>query len=561
MNILTVYLTHDVSIAFFHEEKYISLELERWTEQRFCSIWNLITKESSQHAENIIRGLFKQIKAYIDETYGPIKFDYILYNIPIKGSTVVYRKPFGIFMGAFNCYESQFVGHYSAHASTAFYTSPFEKALCFSYDGGGMEKERGPVIQTTYCIMDRDGVLPQPEGDLIEIPISFGAIYTNLFCSRFPIFKKNKSPSNLTLPLLGLAGKFMGLAGCGKSIPDSLPLFEEFFQIGNKKDSENEQLLKTRLFDLHPELRTEEEGGDENLRNETPFQTWANLAATIQEAFQNQVLACFDPIIQKYPDLPICISGGCGLNVKINSLIKEKYKRPVFVPCCPNDSGIALGILLSYLKPQTQTVVTYNNFPLLNKQLLPDYVCTEKGTKYSFEQLANLIKEEKAIATVIGNSECGPRSLGNRSILAKATTREMFNKINREIKFREDYRPLAPVCRLEDVSKYFEFEGESPFMSFAPLVREEYRKLLPAITHFDNTARVQTVTREQHSFLYDLLTALEKLGEIPVIINTSFNSKGKPIVADLEKAFQVFKETKLDALVVEDYLFTKEKQI
>lgn len=554
MNILTLYFTHDTSIAFFHEGKYISLELERWTKQRYCGFINFTSNEAMANAA---RDLFKKVKEYIDITYGPIKFDCIYHNVPLK-QIPLYQKPFGIFLSVFNCYENRFIGHHLAHASTAFYTSPFDKALCFSYDGGGNERERGPVIKTTYCIMDRNGPLPEMNGGMIVISRAFGLIYTIFFCTRFPIFKENIPSNSLKTPFLSMAGKFMGLAGCGKSNPKSVSLFESFFALENERNPEKETLLKEKLFNLHPELKKDHEGGDENLRNKIPFESWANLAASIQEAFQNQVLACFDPIIRKYPDLPICIGGGCGLNVKMNSIIKEKYKRPVFVPCCPNDSGIALGVLFSQEKPKTQAIVTYNNFPLLNKSLLPTYVQEEKGTKYSYEQLALLIKEGKAIATVIGNSECGPRALGNRSILAKATTREMFNKINHEIKFRESYRPLAPVCRLEDVSKYFEFEGESPFMNFAPLVREEYRKLLPAITHFDNTARVQTVTREQHSFLYDLLTALEKLGEIPVIINTSFNSKGKPIVADLKDAFTTFKETKLDALVVEEYLFIKE---
>ena len=129
--------------------------------------------------------------------------------------------------------------------------------------------------------------------------------------------------------------------------------------------------------------------------------------------------------------------------------------------------------------------------------------------------------------------------------------------LNEKVKDREWYRPFAPVCRLEDVSKYFDFEGESRWMSFSPTVKEEWRERLVSITHVDNTARVQTVTREQNPWLYDLLTDFEKETGIGVLLNTSFNINGKPILSRYSDALKVYDETEMDALILDNFYFKK----
>jgi carbamoyltransferase len=133
----------------------------------------------------------------------------------------------------------------------------------------------------------------------------------------------------------------------------------------------------------------------------------------------------------------------------------------------------------------------------------------------------------------------------------------MKDILNKKVKNREWYRPFAPVVRLEDVSKYFEFEGESRWMSFCPKVKEEWRDVLKSITHVDNTARVQTVTREQNEWLYDLLTEFEKVKGVGVLLNTSFNVDGRPILSRYSDAMEVFYKTELDSLVLGDYFLYK----
>jgi len=133
----------------------------------------------------------------------------------------------------------------------------------------------------------------------------------------------------------------------------------------------------------------------------------------------------------------------------------------------------------------------------------------------------------------------------------------MKDILNAKVKNREWYRPFAPVCRLEDVEKYFDFEGESRWMSFCPTVKEEWREKLVSITHIDGTARVQTVTREQNPWLYDLLGEFEKYSGIGVLLNTSFNINGKPILSRYTDALKVYDNTKMDCLVLGDYYFRK----
>jgi carbamoyltransferase len=183
----------------------------------------------------------------------------------------------------------------------------------------------------------------------------------------------------------------------------------------------------------------------------------------------------------------------------------------------------------------------------------------KNGTPLDTAILADYIASGKIIGVVRDRCEHGPRALGNRSILCNPSIRDMKDTLNAKVKGREYYRPFAPVVRLEDVSKYFEWEGETRWMSFCPKVREEYRDRLAAITHIDGTARVQTVTKEQNKFLYELLTELHNKTGIGVLLNTSFNIAGKPILNTYKEALWVLENKELDAVVLETFIIHKEK--
>ena len=196
-----------------------------------------------------------------------------------------------------------------------------------------------------------------------------------------------------------------------------------------------------------------------------------------------------------------------------------------------------------FLQPNQKFDITYNGLPILD-----------------IDNLNNVVKQRKA--RKINNAEVGPRALGNRSIICDPSYKNMKDILNKKVKFREWYRPFAPFCKKENAHLFFDsYDFDNlEFMSFAPKVKIEYRNKLPSITHIDGTARLQTVTSEIHKRFYDILTEFEKLSEIPILLNTSFNIRGYPILTTIEDALYSLDNTELDGVIIENWLFTKEKQ-
>lgn len=287
-----------------------------------------------------------------------------------------------------------------------------------------------------------------------------------------------------------------------------------------------------------------------------------DIAATSQYAFEECFFDILNPILDEYDEeLPLVMTGGCALNVLVNQKYKDTYDREVYVCPCPNDSGLSLGHMLLYQKPKKRVDVTYSGLPLLDRDELDQYIQCYDAKKVTKAESAKLLKDGNIIGFVYGNSEVGPRALGNRSIVCDPNIREMKDILNAKVKFREWYRPFAPFCKKEDASKYFEskdFENME-YMSYAPRVKEEYVKTLPSITHADNTARLQTVTEDSHEHFYDLLTEFGKISETNVLLNTSFNIRGYPILSTIEDALYALNNTQMDYVVIEDYLFGKAK--
>ena len=193
--------------------------------------------------------------------------------------------------------------------------------------------------------------------------------------------------------------------------------------------------------------------------------------------------------------------------------------------------------------------ITYSGLPILDLDKLDDYIRSRSGKKTDYKELIELLKEGNILGVMMGNSEVGPRALGNRSIIADPSIDGIKDKVNK-IKEREWYRPFAPVVRLKDINKFFVSHRESPFMSFAVQVRGEYKDKLKEAMQVDGSARVQTVTKEQHKFFYDLLSEIKR-----PILNTSFNTKGMPLITTIEDAFNILDNTSLDYIYVEGYLF------
>lgn len=453
--------------------------------------------------------------------------------------------------------------HHESHAYGAFYQTDCSEALVVSYDGGGDDGKfnfytikRGEPLQLVKRVknpvyQDRDYSLAFPY-------MIFGQYLAE-------IKQEDLGNGNLVW-----GGKLMGLASYGVAREDWLPFFVDFYE--SDPDGKNED-YKAKLEKLGDNIGIKF-SAEERLTGQNAW----DVAMTSQKAFElileSEILTVMTDIALKGMSVPkdICITGGCGLNILANTALVEKFPmHNIHVSPNPSDCGIALGNMLRHLKPEKAYDATYAGIPLLDEPLLATYIqhwsyvkniASNKESYHPIEcgDIETVVDDLVAgliIGVVRGGSEHGPRALGNRSILCNPSIPGMKDILNEKVKHREPYRPFAPVVRLEDVNRYFLWHKESRWMSFCPLVRKEWRSKLGAVTHVDNTARVQTVTRDQNQFIYDLLTRLHEKTGVGVLLNTSFNVDGKPILSTCKDAFEVFEKTQMDGLLINDIYIKK----
>lgn len=485
-NIVSIFGGHDANITFYNGQYHI-IEIERLVKERYANLYN----DDSVN----IDGVLKKCQDIATKFWG-IENDYECVLINSQ-----WRKPRSLIENVFKSDKYlTLTNHHYTHAYSAFYQSPYKEALILSYDGGG-EYE-----YFNFYSGNSDGVTL-----LDKIPINMGMGYWRSASLIKQITERSRTRRSYP-------GKLMGLAGYGNVKEEMLSHLRQFFITGDGKISE---MI---------------EGG--NYYQETGGE---NFAATIQKTFENIL---FKELDNYDTQVPLVVTGGCALNVIINEKIKNRYEREVYVPPNPHDGGLSLGHMFCYQKPKGRVNVTYNGLPLLDRDKLKDYN-TKKVTK---KDIARLLKDGKIIGLIYGDSEVGPRALGNRSIVCDPSIADMKDILNSKVKHRESYRPFAPFCKKEDVHKYFEsrdFENME-YMSFAVKVKVDN---LPSITHIDGTARLQTVTEESHSHFYELLTEFGKISDTNVLLNTSFNTRGKPILSTISDAVKI-----LDYVVVDDYL-------
>jgi carbamoyltransferase len=521
---LGLYGSHNTAFAIAENDTVLEVvELERLVNKKNAALFYYYTVKNPQDTIQFVKQYFENkygVKRYANVMYNSFGGDYP--NIPASYT-------------AFEADNYEYVPHHTAHAASSLYQSPYDEALIISFDGGSDEgffnvfignKKTG--IQKIYS-GTRDYAVPY---------MVFGHHAADI--KREEIFMGN----------LVYAGKLMGLAGYGNVRPEWIAAITDFYNNGDRGD-----VLKTADSFLNHFKKF----GINETTSRWSGQMANDMAATNQYVFEMLFLEEAAPFLNEYKHLPVIITGGCGLNILLNTRLAQN--REVFVSPNPNDCGIALGTLLHKIKPEVPVDITYAGSPAWDGMQLMEYVEERKATALDISTLAQYIVEGNIVGVVRGGAEHGPRALGNRSILCNPAIPNMKDTLNAKVKGREYYRPFAPVVRLEDVNKYFEWDKESRWMSFCPKVRDMYKEKLQAITHVDGTARVQTVTREQNEFLYDLLTALDKLTGVGVILNTSFNIAGKPILNTYKDALWVLDNKQMDGLVLENYFIKKENRL
>lgn len=475
--------------------------------------------------------------------------------------------------------EVIFAGHHMSHAASSFYPSPFSEAAILSVDGVG------EWSTTTVSVGKGNDIKLLQE---INYPNSLGLLYSafTYYCG----FKVNSGEY-----------KLMGLAPYGtpsyvKEIYDNL--------IDVKADGSYRLNMdyfgylstsKTTSHKFH-ELFS----GPPRMPESAITKKEMNLAASVQQVLEEVFIKMAHHTQAITGSRNLCLSGGVALNCVANGkLLREKVFDNIWIQPAAGDAGGALGACYvaeylyfkaerkpaanerdeqqgSYLGPKFSNA-EIEAYLDRNKYVYRKYAEAEKN-----QLLAKELDKGKILGFFSGRMEFGPRSLGGRSIIGDARKPEMQSKMNLKIKFRESFRPFAPVVLREDVNKYFDLDGDSPYMLIVAPVKEEIRKPvpdhtevdevdmipiinqvrsdLPAITHVDFSARIQTVHEDTNPKFYNLLHAFKKETGCSVLVNTSFNVRGEPIVCSPKDAYLCFMRTDIDILVLEDYVLFKEEQ-
>jgi carbamoyltransferase len=297
-----------------------------------------------------------------------------------------------------------------------------------------------------------------------------------------------------------------------------------------------------------------------------------DVAASIQRVTDELMVNMASTLYAETRVPALCLAGGVALNCVANSKVMEKTPfTDLFVQPAAGDAGGALGVAFHIYNT---LLGNKRAFVLTDVGLGPEFCGDEieeylraaaiEYTKYTREELlrstASRIAEQQVVGWFQGRMEWGPRALGNRSILADARNPENQSKVNLKIKFRESFRPFAPAVLLDRVSEYFDCNRPSPYMLLTAQVREA-RRVIPSVTHVDGSARLQTVARSENPLFYDLITEFDRQTGCPVIINTSFNVRGEPIVCTPHDAVKCFARTDMDFLVLGNCVLEKTKVV
>lgn len=472
--------------------------------------------------------------------------------------------------------EILFPEHHESHAASAFFPSPFKEAAFLTIDGVG------EWTTTSYGVGKGNRVDIMAD---IYFPHSLGMLYSAF--TYYTGFKVNSGEY-----------KVMGLSPYGEPRYRDMILRE---LIDLKQDGSF--MLNMDYFNYCGGLTMTNErfhklfGGPPREPETNVTQREMDLARSVQEVAEEAIMRMGRHVRKETGQKYLCLAGGVALNCVANGkLLREGIFDDIWVQPASGDAGGALGAALTawHMYLGNERVADGESDSMSGSYLGPSYGGEEiaaflRDIKAPFRQLsagdmsktvADLIEAGKVIGWFHGRMEYGPRALGARSILGDARSPRMQETMNLKIKFRESFRPFAPAVLAEKVSDYFEFDRGSPYMLMVAPVTEERRKKMtgaesnlfgieklkvarsdiPAVTHVDYSARIQTVHKETNPRLYDLISTLNERHGCPVVINTSFNVRGEPIVCTPQDAYRCFMRTEMDYLVMEDCLLDKSEQ-
>ena len=469
-----------------------------------------------------------------------------------------------------------FSEHHLSHAASAFYPSPFDKAAILTLDGVG------EWSTTSVSIGDGKNIEVIKE---IHFPHSLGLLYSSF--TYYTGFKVNSGEY-----------KLMGLA------PYGIPRYVDLIMDKLVKIAEDGSFrLNMSYFDYATGLKMTNKkfnhlfGGPPRKSESEITQREMDLAASIQKVTEIIIIKMARNIARETGEKNLCLAGGVALNCVANGvLLSEKIFENVWIQPAAGDAGGALGAALVawHMHHSKDTENPENKDSMQGSFLGPEYsdkeiyeTLSKSGAKFHklneeslVGEVVKALIEEKAVGWMQGRMEFGPRALGARSIIADPRSKLMQNQLNMKVKYRESFRPFAPSVLREHVSEWFDFDGDSPYMLFVSHVQEDIRKdmsseekalfgidklnvprsSIPAVTHVDYSARIQTVHEDTNPRYHNLINKFYDKTGCPILVNTSFNVRGEPIICSPLDAFKCFMGTDLDVLALGNYILFKEEQ-
>ena len=474
-----------------------------------------------------------------------------------------------------NISKIKFSEHHFSHAASAFYPSPFEEAVVLTLDGVG------EWATTTVSVGKKNELKIHKE---INFPHSLGLLYSAF--TYYIGFKVNSGEY-----------KLMGLAPYGEA------KYKEFIYnnlLSVKEDGSFR--LNMKYFDYATGLKMINKKFSNlfgkparNPETDKITQFHMDIAASIQKITEEIILKLTKNIANEYGIKNLCLAGGVALNCVANGkILKEKIFENIWIQPAAGDAGGSLGAALGYWYKELNKQRT--NFedqmkgsflgPAFKEQKIEEKLKSLNANFSKHESdnfidiIADEIAKEKTVGWFQGKMEFGPRALGARSIIADPRSEKMQKELNLKIKFRESFRPFAPSIIIEDLSNWFELDKKSPYMLIVADIKKSLqiplseknkkifgidkinlkRSSIPAVTHVDYSARVQTVHKETNPKYYKLITKFKEITQCPVLVNTSFNIRGEPIVCSVEDAYKCFMGTNLDILAIENFILYKKDQ-
>ena len=452
----------------------------------------------------------------------------------------------------------EFNEHHLCHLASTFFPSGFKKSLIVSYDG------IGEIHSALFGLGNKNKIKVIHENN--KYPDSLGLFYTAI---TFYLGWKTFCDEGI---IMGLAPYGNSKKKLKKSNKSYINYFREIIKI-DKKDP-LKYIINKEWIDYH-KIKNKwisnkflKVFGPHRKQNSKILQHHKNIAAALQDRLEEIVIYQLKVLKKKTKSDYLCISGGVGLNCSLNGkIVEKKLFKEIFVQPASGDSGVAYGTCLySHLKNNKKISFKKNhNFYLGSRSTKKEIIKILKKNNIKFKDhknnifkiTASLINEGKIIGWFQGPSEFGPRALGNRSIICKPFPEKMRDHLNKNVKFREYFRPFAPAVLQENLFDYFEIKQKSPHMLIACKVKKNKKNLIPAVVHVDDSCRVQSVSKKDNLKFWNLLNHFKNQSGVPILLNTSFNIKGQPIVNNPLDALKCFKKYNIDFLILDTLLVTK----